>query len=111
MKTSTACLTAILLFVPCTPSWPAQSFHCGPRIIARGDPAEKLLEFRGEPTNIERRYAQRTAADRNGRLYPGFIEDVLVEVWTYNFGRYQLMRRVRLENGFVTDVRHLGYGY
>ena len=35
----------------------------------------------------------------------------MVEDWTYNFGPYQLMRQVRLENGFVVDVKNLGYGY
>ena len=111
MRTSTLWLAAILVFAPCAPSWSAQAFHCGPRIIARGDPAEKLLQFCGDPTNVERRYGQRTAVDRYGRLYPGFIEDVLIEDWTYNLGPYQLMRRVRVENGYVTDIRHLGYGY
>jgi len=102
---------AIVLVALCAASWPAHAFHCGPRIIARGDPVEKLLQFCGDPTNVQRRYGQRTASDRYGRLYPGFIEDVLIEDWTYNRGPYQLMRRVRLENGVVTDIRHLGYGY
>jgi hypothetical protein len=111
MRISTLWLAATLLLVPCGPSSAAQAFHCGPRIIARGDPAEKLLEFCGDPTNVERHYAQRTAVDRYGRLLSGFVEDVLIEDWTYNLGPYQLMRRVRLEDGLVTDIRHLGYGY
>jgi hypothetical protein len=102
---------AILLLALGEPTWPAQAFHCGARIIGRGDPVEKVLQFCGDPTGVQSRYAQRTAVDRYGRLYPGFIEDVLIEDWTYNLGPYQLMRRVRLENGVVTDIRHLGYGY
>jgi hypothetical protein len=111
MKTSILLLAAIPALAAGAPSAAAQAFHCGPRIIARGDPAEKLLEFCGDPTSVERRYGQRTAVDRYGRLYPGFREDVLIEDWTYNLGPYQLMRRVRVENGFVTDIRHLRYGY
>jgi hypothetical protein len=43
---------------------------------------------------------------------PGFVvEDVWIEEWTYNLGPSKLMRLVRIENGFVTDVRNLGYGY
>ena len=37
--------------------------------------------------------------------------EVLVEEWTYNFGPRKLMRVVRFENGLVSDVTQLGYGY
>jgi hypothetical protein len=91
---------------------PAHAFRCGTRIIARGDHVTKLREFCGEPANVQSRYAQRSLTGKFGRVYiPGYAEEVLIEEWTYNLGPYQLMRNVRLENGFVTEIRNLGYGY
>ena len=63
----------------------AHALHCGTRVIDRGD--------------------------ANGRVYRGFTEEVVVEEWTYNFGPYQLMVKIRLDNGIVADIKYLGYGY
>ena len=40
----------------------------------------------------------------------GALEEVVVEEWTYNLGPRLLMRVVVLEDGYVEDVKHLGYG-
>jgi hypothetical protein len=91
---------------------PAYAFRCGTRIITRGDHAEKILKFCGEPASVQTRLSQRAYfSEFHGRAVPGMVEDVVVEEWTYNFGPRQLMRVVRLENGFVADIKHLGYGY
>jgi hypothetical protein len=39
------------------------------------------------------------------------LVEVPVELWLYNFGPSQLMRRVRFESGRVVMVEVLGYGY
>lgn len=90
---------------------PAHAFRCGTRIITRGDPAEKILKFCGEPTSVQSRLSQRAFIDRYGRAYPTHVEDVVVEEWTFNFGPHQLIRVVRLENGIVADIKFLGYGF
>lgn len=46
-----------------------------------------------------------------GRVLPTVVEDVVIEGWTYNLGPHQLPRIVRLENGFVAEIKHLGYGF
>jgi uncharacterized protein DUF2845 len=94
-------------------SAPAHAFRCGTRVISRGDPAAKLLHFCGEPASVQTRLAQRAFATRDSRYVyiPGLAEDVWVEEWTYNFGPSQLMKVVRLENGVVVEVKHLGYGF
>jgi hypothetical protein len=89
----------------------AHAFRCGSRIITPGDHAEKLLKFCGEPTSVVTRLSQRGYQGSFGRVYPGLVEEVLIEEWTYNLGPRQLMRVVRLENGLVADIKHLGYGY
>jgi hypothetical protein len=105
---STAALGIALLAV----SLPVHAFRCGTRVISRGDHVTKLLEFCGEPANVQSRYGQRSLTGKFGRVYiPGYVEEVLIEEWTYNLGPYQLMRSVRLENGMIQEIRHLGYGY
>jgi hypothetical protein len=90
---------------------PAHAFRCGTRIITRGDHADKILRFCGEPASVQTRISQRSYVSKLGRVYPGVVEEVVIEEWTYNMGPHQLIRVVRLENGFVADIKHLGYGY
>jgi hypothetical protein len=90
---------------------PAHSLTCNSRVISSGDDAAKVLEFCGEPVDVQTRRIERTPIDANGRVYRGFTEEVVVEEWTYNFGPYQLMVKIRLDNGVVTDIKYLGYGY
>jgi hypothetical protein len=90
---------------------PAHAFRCGNRIITRGDHADKILKFCGEPMSVQTRLTQRGFVTRYGQYYPNLIEEVIVEEWTYNFGPHQLMRIVRLENGLVADIKYLGYGH
>jgi hypothetical protein len=90
---------------------PAQAMHCGSAVISSGDDADKVLQFCGDPESVKTYPIVRTPIDANGRVYHGFREELRVEEWTYNFGPSQLMTKVRIENGFVTDVRYLGYGH
>jgi hypothetical protein len=93
-------------------SAPAQAFRCGTRIITRGDHAEKLRHYCGEPIAIQTRLAQRSLIADFGQVFlPGLVEDVWIEEWTYNLGPSKLMRVVRIENGVVAEIRHLGRGY
>jgi hypothetical protein len=103
----------ILIAAALLASAPAHAFRCGTRVISRGDHVTKLLKFCGEPASVQTRLGQRTFVTRDSTYVyvPGLAEDVLVEDWTYNFGPNQLMRIVRLENGFVAEIKHLGYGF
>ena len=89
---------------------PAHAFRCGPRIITTGDHADKILRYCGEPTSVQSRVVHLPYV-RDWRPYPGFIEEVVVEEWVFNLGPQHLMRSVRLENGFVAEIKSLGYGY
>jgi len=100
-------ITALLTIAAASPAY---AFRCGPRIITRGDHADKLLQFCGEPASVQSRVVEMPHVTRDWRVYPG-IQEVLVEEWLYNLGPYQLMRMVRLENGFVAEIKSLGYGY
>jgi hypothetical protein len=107
-KTLLTAVASSLLLLAVTP---AHAFRCGTRIITRGDHADKILRFCGEPASVQTRISQRSYVSDLGRVYPGVVEEVVIEEWTYNLGPNQLIRVVRLENGFVADIKHLGYGY
>jgi len=100
-------LTALLLV---TAAAPAYAFRCGSRIITRGDPAEKILRYCGEPDAVTTRLKQRPYFS-SGIYVRGALEEVVVEEWTYNLGPRLLMRVVLLEDGYVEEIKHLGYGY
>jgi hypothetical protein len=107
-KTILAVVATVLLLTAVTP---AHAFRCGTRIITRGDHAEKILRFCGEPSSVHTRFQTRSYVTELGRFYPGVVEEVVVEEWTFNLGPRHLMRVVRLENGFVEEIKSLGYGY
>lgn len=104
---------ALALGVLClAASLPAEALRCGTRLISEGDHVSRLLRYCGEPYTVETRSARRGAVGNvSGVIFPGFFEEVLIEEWTYNFGPRKLMRLVRVENGIVAEIRHLGYGF
>jgi hypothetical protein len=92
----------------------ADGFRCGSRIVVEGSTGGEVRALCGEPASIERRTILRGPVIwRHGRpIYVAGAEiEVPVETWTYNFGPNKLMRRVRLEDGLVTQIETLGYGY
>jgi len=89
----------------------ADALRCGSKLISRGDHAAEVLHYCGEPAAVYTRVIRRGAIGTSTVLLPGFVEEVLVEVWTYNFGPHKLMRQLRIENGILREVEHLGYGY
>lgn len=92
----------------------ADSFRCGTKLITDGDSADKVRALCGPPSEITRTEVLRRPVEwRFGRPY--YLSDypvpVQVEFWTYNLGTNKLMRRLRLEDGLVTDIETLGHGY
>jgi hypothetical protein len=73
-----------------------------------------VRHFCGEPTDVQTHYIQRRPSfSAGGRFYTygnGYVE-IPVEIWTYNFGPYKLMRQIRFVDGMVDEIESLGYGY
>jgi len=92
----------------------AEAFRCGNKLVVEGDTAGAVLAKCGQPAEITRKVIQRPPVIwRYGRPYrvPGGDLEVMVEFWVYNLGSNKFMRRVRLEDGEVTAIETLGYGY
>lgn len=106
----TRLLLAGVLLLALAASAEAQALRCGSRLISRGDSSAKLLRYCGEPETVSS-HVEQVGLFAYGRFYPGFLREVLVEDWTYNFGPRKLMRRVRVVDGIVEDIDLLGYGY
>jgi len=112
MKKIRTIATASLLALGLASASNAFAMRCGTRLISKGDHISKLLRYCGEPEFAQTRAAQRSYHNRFGQvLFTGFYEEVLIQEWTYNLGPNKLMRVVKMENGVVVDVSHLGYGY
>ena len=92
----------------------ADSLRCGTRLVTDGDTAAKVEALCGPPAGVTRtEVLRRPALWRYGRPYylSEFPVAVAVEFWTYNLGSHKLMRRVRFEDGLVTDIETLDHGY
>jgi hypothetical protein len=92
----------------------ADSFRCGTKLVTDGDSADKVQALCGPPSEVTRSEIwRRPVVWRFGRPYyvsPDPVP-VMVEYWTYNLGPNKLMRRLRLEDGLVTEIETLGHGY
>jgi Protein of unknown function (DUF2845) len=110
---------------------PALAFRCGSRIVKEGDPLVKVLKYCGDPAATQQRvilrsgvpwhHGGRVIVEGNGSriessrgelaVHRYSTVEVVVDEWTYNLGPHKLMRMVRFENGLVSEVTTLGYGY
>lgn len=105
-------LTLILLGF-CVPAF-ADAMRCGSRLVRQGDTITAVRDICGEPSDVQSRsILRRPTYFLNGRYYEfgDALVEIPVEVWTYNFGPYKLMRRVRFVDGLVEEIETLGYGY
>lgn len=123
-----AVITTLLAAATLLAAGPAFAFRCQGKIVSEGDPQAKVLRYCGEPVSAQQRTIWRSGFPRgrevvvengNARLGTGqellvhdrSVVEVVVEEWTYNLGPRKLMRVVRFEDGVVTKVDTLGYGY
>jgi len=93
----------------------ADGFRCGTKLVTEGASRAEVAHKCGEPTDVRnsRSVFRRPVVWNYGRPYyvgDDYIE-IQVEIWTYNLGPNQLMRRFRVEDGLVTEIWTLGYGY
>jgi len=111
MATRTAVLlAAAAVAAPCVAD--ADAMRCGNRLVSDGDPAEKVLQYCGEPAARTRSWIRRQPRFEYGGQeipFPG-TEDVPVDLWTYDLGPNRLMRRIRLVAGKVESIETLEHG-
>lgn len=100
----------------------ADSLRCGDRLVASGDSLYQVRATCGEPDDARRHSEFRTLRRfvagpcREGRKGPrcGYFEEYTVEVvvdhWTYDFGRRRFIQYLRFEQGELVRVDSGSYG-
>ena len=96
---------AILLLLLASP--PAFALRCGTRIVTEGTQDFQVRERCGDPF-----YADSYVATEVFGAYGPVQQyrDVQFDVWYYNFGPHQLMRRFVFRDGILAREETLGYG-
>jgi hypothetical protein len=99
------------------------ALRCGHNLIDAGDYKADVIDKCGEPDYVDSHYERRGYSNNaeisnyglfNNRGFPSNRfnygqqnyrdVEVLVEEWTYNFGRSRLRKVLRFENGRLTDI-------
>lgn len=86
---------------------------CKNGIVSKGDFAGDVISKCGEPAvkaQREEKSFEKTKQS-GGAKEKTVVTTVTIDDWTYNFGPNDFMHRVLLENGRVTLIESLGYGY
>jgi hypothetical protein len=85
----------------------AHALRCGNRLVVDGDPDYRVRERCGDPYWSERH----TRIEVFGRDGPVELQrEVQFDVWYYNFGPRQLLRRLEFRDGRLLHEASLGYG-
>lgn len=113
MKTShLISLTAsvLMLFLTSTYAVATDSMRCQGGIVSIGDTAGAVMSKCGQPAYTTQRERKDVEADSTGSGSK-VITTITIDDWTFNFGSNEFQYRLVLENGRVTGIESLDYGY
>lgn len=85
----------------------AHALRCGNRLVVDGDADYRVRDRCGEPYWSER-YTRIEIIGRDGPVE--LQREVQFDVWYYNFGPRQLLRRLEFRDGRLQHEGTLGYG-
>ncbi|HEU4663510.1 MAG TPA: DUF2845 domain-containing protein [Dokdonella sp.] len=88
-------------------SAPALAMRCGSRLVTEGDQDFQVRQRCGDPFWSDR-YTDVVVIGRDGPLERQ--REVQYDIWYYNFGPRQLMRRLVFRDGVLAQEDTLGYG-
>jgi hypothetical protein len=86
------------------------TMRCAGGIVSIGDTAGAVAGKCGEPAIVAQRQQSSLEGGRR-RGYGAIVTTVAIDDWTYNFGPSQFQYQVTFENGRVTRIESLDYGY
>jgi hypothetical protein len=100
----------------------AEGMSCKNRLVSTGDSVYKVRSLCGEPDAAQRRVELRTVKHRVRQPCDHDKEvtcehvvertvEVVVDEWTYDFGRNRFIRFVTFEQGALKSVRAGSYGH
>lgn len=105
-------LKVIAVFLMLSVPADALAMRCGTKLISRGDYLPKVLHECGKPA-FRQHWVQRRVVYLHAHPWSvaQAIAPVVVNLWTYNFGRDRFMQQLKFENGRLVRIKTLGYGY
>jgi hypothetical protein len=83
---------------------------CKGGIVSTGDVAGEVVSKCGQPTSTSQR-EQKNVVGGTTLTRERTITSTIIDDWTYNFGPNQFQYLLTLQNGRVTRIESLGYGY
>ncbi len=86
------------------------TMSCQGGIVSIGDTAGEVVSKCGQPANTAQR-EQKKVTEGSKSSRETVITTVTIDDWTFNFGPNQFQYRLLLENGRVTNIESLNYGY
>lgn len=93
------------------PGDPFTQYGCGRNTVVKGDPADKVLQYCGQPTSIEQQSRQNQDYDKKSKSMINVGTSVNYEQWFYNFGPRGGMVQMNFRNGILTSIKDMGAGY
>jgi hypothetical protein len=91
-----------------------QAVVCADKVLNEGVTQVEVTAQCGTPAQVDHRMNSVGTAVVDG-THPTYIagssEVRRVDIWTYDFGPNRLMQRIWFEDGRVTRVESLGYGF
>ncbi|MBI3800954.1 MAG: DUF2845 domain-containing protein [Deltaproteobacteria bacterium] len=111
-----ATLVALFLVLRCVSPTSAWAVYCGNRLVSlvSGRETQTSVWYKcGEPDTTSRYVHYRAVQETDafgGTHITGYVP-VVTEVWVYNFGPRRFMEEFSFENGRLSAIAPLGYGY
>lgn len=94
------------------PGDPATQFGCGRNTVAAGDPADKVIQYCGQPSNVQTRDTASTTGYMTGKdTFRAHSASHVIQTWTYNFGPRGGMVRMNFRDGILQSITDGGSGY
>lgn len=86
------------------------TMRCNGGIVSIGDTAGEVISKCGQPAFATQREQKKIEEGPKGSR-ERTVTVVTIDDWTFNFGPNQFQYQVLLENGRVTRIESLDYGY
>ncbi|MBI1919619.1 MAG: DUF2845 domain-containing protein [Geobacter sp.] len=113
MKTMLRIVPMVLLLLAIQSSGFASetgTMRCNEGIVSIGDTAGEVISKCGQPAFATQREQKKIEEGPKGTR-ERTVTVVTIDDWTFNFGPDQFQHQVLLENGRVTRIESLDYGY
>lgn len=93
------------------PGDPFTQYGCGRNTVAKGDPADKVIQYCGQPTSVQNQPSEsrQTYNKQQHRWVTQSSSET--EQWLYNFGSRGGLVQMNFRDGILVSIIDKGAGY